>query len=559
MANKKIGFLFTVKDNTKAAFNSVKKGLDGIGSAAKKVGQLVVGVGAAATGAALAFGALVMKTTDYIDNLGKVSQVTGVSTSLLQKFRFAAEQAGVTGDNAALAIRRFSRRLGEAARGSGELKPALDKLGISVFNVDGTTKSAEKVLMEFADGLANVKNDSERLAFAFKGFDSEGAELVATLAKGSAGLEEMFQTAQRLGMVLDEDAIANTMIFRDRLNALTTAISSFSRRVISELTPAFTALIEKITTGLEDFAEKAGGFDKLGQDFAKGLIDAFILVVKGLQGVSSAMTHLLELTGFQSEAMAALKTELSDLNQEQTDFNRATQGFGGIIEENQARISEITAELKKMQSGGNDAFDGIIASLEKFKELITKTPDDINNLSDNAAEAAGKLKDNTVTMMGSIKAAVKSVTVAMETSFTDFFNATSEKFMDFKNLATSLLKMIITQMTKMWVVSSFMPWLSTTRFGKFLGMEGKASGGTVTAGKPYMVGEKGAELFVPNQTGTIVPNNQVGGGGANINVSFNITAWDSKDATQAISQQASNIVSIVENSFRRRGQILGAT
>lgn len=559
MANKKIGFLFTVKDNTKAAFNSVKKGLDGIGSAAKKVGQLVVGVGAAATGAALAFGALVMKTTDYIDNLGKVSQVTGVSTSLLQKFRFAAEQAGVTGDNAALAIRRFSRRLGEAARGSGELKPALDKLGISVFNVDGTTKSAEKVLMEFADGLANVKNDSERLAFAFKGFDSEGAELVATLAKGSAGLEEMFQTAQRLGMVLDEDAIANTMIFRDRLNALTTAISSFSRRVISELTPAFTALIEKITTGLEDFAEKAGGFDKLGQDFAKGLIDAFILVVKGLQGVSSAMTHLLELTGFQSEAMAALKTELSDLNQEQTDFNRATQGFGGIIEENQARISEITAELKKMQSGGTDAFDGIIASLEKFKELITKTPDDINNLSDNAAEAAGKLKDNTVTMMGSIKAAVKSVTVAMETSFTDFFNATSEKFMDFKNLATSLLKMIITQMTKMWVVSSFMPWLSSTRFGKFLGMEGKASGGTVTAGKPYMVGEKGAELFVPNQTGTIVPNNQVGGGGANINVSFNITAWDSKDATQAISQQASNIVSIVENSFRRRGQILGAT
>jgi len=31
------------------------------------------------------------------------------------------------------------------------------------------------------------------------------------------------------------------------------------------------------------------------------------------------------------------------------------------------------------------------------------------------------------------------------------------------------------------------------------------------------------------------------------------------DATQAIAQQAPNIVSIVENSFRRRGQILGAT
>jgi len=64
---------------------------------------------------------------------------------------------------------------------------------------------------------------------------------------------------------------------------------------------------------------------------------------------------------------------------------------------------------------------------------------------------------------------------------------------------------------------------------------------------------------VPNQTGTIVPNDKMSGGATNVNVAFNITAWDSKDATQAIAQQAPNIVSIVENSFRRRGQILGAT
>ena len=47
--------------------------------------------------------------------------------------------------------------------------------------------------------------------------------------------------------------------------------------------------------------------------------------------------------------------------------------------------------------------------------------------------------------------------------------------------------------------------------------------------------------------------------GTSVNVAFNITAWNSKDATQAIAEQAPNIVSIVENSFRRRGQILGAT
>ena len=40
----------------------------------------------------------------------------------------------------------------------------------------------------------------------------------------------------------------------------------------------------------------------------------------------------------------------------------------------------------------------------------------------------------------------------------------------------------------------------------------RASGGPVTGGKPYVVGERGPELFVPNSSGSIVPNHQMGGG-----------------------------------------------
>lgn len=45
-------------------------------------------------------------------------------------------------------------------------------------------------------------------------------------------------------------------------------------------------------------------------------------------------------------------------------------------------------------------------------------------------------------------------------------------------------------------------------------LQGRANGGPVMAGRPYMVGEKGPEMFVPNNSGTIVPN----GAGNNINV-----------------------------------------
>jgi hypothetical protein len=46
----------------------------------------------------------------------------------------------------------------------------------------------------------------------------------------------------------------------------------------------------------------------------------------------------------------------------------------------------------------------------------------------------------------------------------------------------------------------------------------RAGGGPVTAGMPYKVGERGEELFVPNTSGTIVPNHAMGGGGVQVNI-----------------------------------------
>ncbi|HWZ65635.1 MAG TPA: phage tail tape measure protein [Patescibacteria group bacterium] len=48
----------------------------------------------------------------------------------------------------------------------------------------------------------------------------------------------------------------------------------------------------------------------------------------------------------------------------------------------------------------------------------------------------------------------------------------------------------------------------------------RASGGSVQAGMPYIVGEVGRELFVPNQSGTIVPANKVGTGSQNITINI---------------------------------------
>lgn len=47
---------------------------------------------------------------------------------------------------------------------------------------------------------------------------------------------------------------------------------------------------------------------------------------------------------------------------------------------------------------------------------------------------------------------------------------------------------------------------------------GKALGGPVQGGQPYYVGERGAEMFVPDRSGFIIPNRDLGGGGVSVNV-----------------------------------------
>jgi phage-related minor tail protein len=66
---------------------------------------------------------------------------------------------------------------------------------------------------------------------------------------------------------------------------------------------------------------------------------------------------------------------------------------------------------------------------------------------------------------------------------------------------------------------------STDTFrGGFDLVSGFADGGVTSSRRPYMVGEKGPEMFVPNMTGRVVPNNAIGGGAVTVNVINNTGA-----------------------------------
>jgi hypothetical protein len=65
------------------------------------------------------------------------------------------------------------------------------------------------------------------------------------------------------------------------------------------------------------------------------------------------------------------------------------------------------------------------------------------------------------------------------------------------------------------------------------GLQPRAKGGPVTGSTPYLVGERGPELFVPGTGGSIIPNG--GGMGGGVSVNYQIDARGATmDLTQAL-------------------------
>ena len=77
-----------------------------------------------------------------------------------------------------------------------------------------------------------------------------------------------------------------------------------------------------------------------------------------------------------------------------------------------------------------------------------------------------------------------------------------------------------------------------------------AEGGPATANKPYIVGERGMELMVPNTSGTVIPNDALSGLGGG-QVTYNINAVDAMSFKQMLAQDPTFLHAVAEQGRRR--------
>ena len=100
-------------------------------------------------------------------------------------------------------------------------------------------------------------------------------------------------------------------------------------------------------------------------------------------------------------------------------------------------------------------------------------------------------------------------------------------------------------------------FLGTPTVGAPMGgltLPGRANGGPTKGGSPYIVGERGPELFVPNTTGKVVSNEELNSGSDAPIINFNINAMDTQTGVEFLIKNKPQIINMVTQGYNQRGR-----
>lgn len=242
MTRAKAKYEIEAVDKTRAALRTIEKNVESIDKKFQAVGAAAATV-MGARGFGATFKATVLDSARAIDEVTKASDRLGTNVETLQGFRFATELAGASAQDLELAWKTTGRNVSDAARGMGEGKIALEKLGISATDATGRIKTADQVMLEFADKLPKLSSEAEVTAAAMKLFGESGTKLLPMLRQGSEAMRDQIAEGRALSVVT-RDLAAKGEDFKDANLRLDRSMKSMRDTVVGAVLPAFSKLAE---------------------------------------------------------------------------------------------------------------------------------------------------------------------------------------------------------------------------------------------------------------------------------------------------------------------------
>lgn len=459
-------------------------------------------------------------------------------------------------DGAKEKYEKYAQAVETAAELNDKLEASNKKLTLSF------TESALPALAELYDALTKDGGAME----SFMGVVRTVTETIAVLFKyTSTVVVGLIEDIKFLGRTISNvfsgqfsQIVDDYKLHKEKMQKMVADDEEFARKVLSG----------------EIYAKKTDGKKKtsfVGREVTKAK-DPEAEKAKKLQEAldkAAAITVEFEKQQQLNLEQAALRAQLNGLATKEKEIAEAQLK---VKEQTAQQLSQIDLKMIDAAIEGNtrmvEVLQKVRAEVEASgKEFEEKTANQTKAIQDaqNTFEfgwnkAFRQYAEDSENYMKKGEEMFQAITGNMSSAIDKFVETGKFSFADF---ATSIIKDLLKIEMKMQAMQLFRMGLSF--FGLTGGSAGgataggKATGGQLGSGLPYMVGEQGPELFIPNSAGTLIPNNRLseaisGNSGQVINYNGpyinNLSAIDTQNATQFLAKNKMAVWSANQSASR---------
>jgi hypothetical protein len=568
--NLKINIL--AQDKTKQAFNGIRGRLDKLKSAVFSVRGALVGIGAGVvvksfvdTGRSIED--LSVRLKQLFGSTQEGAKAFDVMSKFASKVPFSLEQIQASAGNLAV-VSGDADRLAKILEITGNVA--------SVTGIDFQT-AGEQIQRAFSSGIASADIFREKGVRDMLGFK---AGATVTAEETIKAFERVFGKDGKFGGATDE--LANT--FTGTLSMLGDKLFNFKKNVANaEFFSALKGEFKDLNKFIEENADAFETISEVIGSVLTGAVKLFSISVKGVatavDGIRTAYEGLLNLLNkIPGIDIKFINKQQRQILRDLANYEDRIMRIGKAQEEVNVTLANGTEEIKKQKQEHKNIHEAHIQFKKEIEaqnslqiEILDKVQQQNKEFS-LSTEIFDGLKNATQSVSRSLAEALvlgksinRSFKELAQKILVDIVSATIERIALMgieKILSETLFKkeaekddMIRRQNTNLKrqiVLQSILSAIGGGGGGS--GFSFFANGGAVSKGQPIVVGEQGAELFIPNQTGQITQSARGTGTGGATTVNFNINTVDASGFEELLVRSRGTITQLINNAVNERGK-----
>lgn len=362
MAGKSLG---TLTIDLIAEVGGFVKGMDQAERAAEKWRAEIikdaakVGTAFGATVSTITAGtiALIKSTSDHVTETDRWAKSLGISTSALMQWQYAAEKAGLSGDNIADIFKDLNDKIGDAVLNkSGQAAQALDTLGLSAKKLQAL--SPDKQLLEISNAMQGMNKAQQTNIFESLGNDL--TKLSPLLDNNAEKLKSLMQNATDLGIAPKDEDVEKLLKVNQVFQDISDNVDGFKNRFAIALSQIDLSPMQESLKNIQNVLTDPQTLNGMAN-----LVDGALNLANFVTKIAAGLGNIAALTGSRSRAISG-KYDQSDVNdvQQRMDYIQSSgNGKPGELEFLQKRLQFLQGLKKSGENVDPDAGKGMLSLL----------------------------------------------------------------------------------------------------------------------------------------------------------------------------------------------------